>query len=261
MKEFILNFKEWQKIKLEPFNLNVESEISKILSLATKPEKMELENYILNLYERFLKDGFISLKHPFSGKTCYALANYSPNDNFLGQKRDAWLNFLLFADENYENPFLLMQICHFFDFVITKESAFVFGKGAFVPFFSQISRVYEWLNELDLNGFFSRELKLSDLKWNFTLEQYRPMHFFYEILSNFYKIHKISGQILKIYPKKSFIKPDFIVESDDKISIRPNIFPDIKGEIFKEVLDENLANFNDLIDKIDSFDNLFFKQI
>lgn len=202
-----------------------------------------LINFASQLYNQAIISKSFSLKHPFKNDViCYATHSFAPKDIRWGKDTPAYVNFIFMVDKENKFPFLILQIHHFFDYILVEDclislQSYEDNRGRFNDCYACLSK------ESISNLMFFKEKPFA-----FSLEQWRPAHYFLEILPAMYEIHKLQSLTLNIVEKGFFVPKSFTRRTEEKypIKIRPVICP-IKTYQTSEIVRESLEEFNVLV--------------
>ncbi|WP_416825053.1 hypothetical protein, partial [Helicobacter ganmani] len=151
---------------------------------------------------------------------------------------------------NNQFPFLLLQIHNFFDILVVEDKLIHFP---YSPTFlkNRLTNVFTHFRNIDI-----AELCFKDKNFAFTLEQWRPYHYFMEILDAVYEIYQQSQEIIPIKNVPNFFSPKFCqIKNEAEIFVRPVICP-MALKHKSSYLEESLKEFNSLVEKDDKEDFL-----
>lgn len=250
ISHFINSFENWNKnfVTTEYDYPNHQCEIATMLDLYSH-NKGQFISYAAKFYAKCLKNGKLTLQHPYHNEIiCQMTYSFSPKDISWGKDTPAFVNFCFFIDKNNQFPFLLMQVHNFFDILVVEDKLIYFPYSP-VYFKSRLRDVFTHFRDIDISN-----LRFKDKPFAFTLEQWRPYHYFDEILDAVYKIYQQSQEIIPIKKVSNFFTPKFCqIKNEAEVFIRPVICP--MGLKYKNsYLEESLKGFNSLVEKEDKED-------
>ncbi|MBX7491508.1 hypothetical protein [Helicobacter turcicus] len=252
ISHFITSFKNWNKnfVTTEYDYQNHQCEIATMFDLYLH-NKEEFILYTAKFYAKHLKNRKLTLKHPYHNEiVCQMTYNFSPKDIGWGDATPAFVNFCFFIDKNNQFPFLLLQVHHFFDILVVEDKLIHFPHS---PTFlkNRLGDVFTHFRNIDI-----AELCFKHKNFVFTLEQWRPYHYFSEILSAVYEIYQQSQEIIPIGKVSNFFSPKFCqIKNETEVFIRSVICP-MGLKCKNSCLEESLKEFNSLIEKEDKEDAL-----
>lgn len=249
IENFIHKLEKWRD-NFAPIQYNYQQydcEIATLLNLYLHDIKAFI-NYASKLYNQAIISKKFSLKHPLKNNViCYATHSFAPKDIRWGKDTPAYVNFIFMVDKENKFPFLLMQVHHFFDYILTEDC--LISLQYYENNTGRFNDCYAYLSKESISN-----LRFKDKPFAFTLEQWRPYHYFDEILDAVYKIYHQSQEIIPIKKVSNFFTPKFCqIKNEAEVFIRPVICP--MGLKYKNsYLEESLKGFNSLVEKEDKED-------
>ena len=202
--DFLNKLKQLSQFKLMPNSNELKGEFKEILAYSKKKDFQKL----ISIWNEKCKKVYFELDHPLiDGVKVYAVKNYFHETN----------NLVFCIDKDNRYPVVINQYCCFINSIILPSRCYYivadpWNDGEITRFQKQYDL---FLNSVDLNTLIFRKREFA-----FTLENVRPAHLFYQLLSNFIMI-KHNDKC--VFAKNSFYIPPNVrtTTSGDLVYLSP----------------------------------------
>ncbi|RTJ98266.1 alpha-2,3-sialyltransferase [Campylobacter jejuni] len=245
IQEFIEKLKDWRSnFPIQDYDYTkYNCEIADIFQYADC-DVVKTVDYIIALQEKIYKDEKMILHHPFNNEIkLQAIRNFSLCPE---RKDEEFANYIFLIDCNNKHPMIIVQIHNFFDYIITNQSVIKF-KNTFDCDSWVISQIY---NIISKSSF--AELMFCKNKTFFYFNQYRPLHYFFEMLYSSLILFNKQKKFQYINTGKEFFIPkNFTPISNDKyVLVRPLCVVNFnKDYVLKFAFQESLEDCDVLVKK------------
>ena len=237
IKEFVEKLKDWRKnFKTEDYDYTkYNCEISHI----AKWQKENNLNALIEFWNEKCKEDFFELKHPLYNDVI-TRAVYSCNNSIFN-------NWVFFTDKEHKHPFWLGQTCNLVNVIIEQNGIYKINIGwGEAMIFGSINNSLR--KHIIQEPKMINDLFFKDIKFGFTFENYRPAHFFCQILNHFIQIKHNKA----VFSENSYFTPKNSLITKDKnlVYFYPTAFMNANlPQTYSFVRTDSLQDYSTLTDK------------
>ncbi|APW66494.1 hypothetical protein LPB137_11875 [Poseidonibacter parvus] len=230
IEKILKKIKNWEDEYIVKEYINIkEDEISNLYQW----QKNKDFNKLLNFWKDIISQEYLELDHPIIPN----LKTRAIESTQIGTS-----NFVIFADENLENPWILGQLVRMVDIIVTMDNIYrsesILESNIVLSSLNKIESVF--INSL-------QSIKYNVKFAGFRLQQPRPYHHFYDQINYLYLLENN-------YPKKILCeKTFFLPENFDKGIISDGVYliPSLMHGISRFKKGNRNLEFEKVIEKID----------
>ncbi len=245
IQEFVEKLKDWKNnFPIQDYDYTkYDCEIADIMRHSINNISKSAE-YIDGIAKKIHSNKEFVLQHPFYNNIkLRAIKNFSICPERVGEE---FANLIYLIDNDNKFPTIIVQSHNFFDFIVTDKSIIKL-KNAYDVDVWMIGGIYGKISKTPL-----AELKYNHNKTFFYFNQYRPYHYFAELLYTPLILFDKQDNFQYVNTGKSFFIPKKFkaIPNNDYILVRPTCIVDYKKyDVLSYVLQESLEDYHNLVDK------------